>query len=108
MYTGNISGDPIGQYFLEPEQFNKLRVFIDGVKNLGLQPVALSTISDNSYQIHDKNSGVIIVSLEDTEKTLSNLESIISDTTLGVLKDGNLQVRSLDLRYGNKIILKKE
>lgn len=108
VYTGGIQGEPIGARYGTEESFAKLKLVVAGVRDLNLEPVAVDSISDNSYAIHLKRGGVIYFSLhDDSEKIISNLESVLSDPTISVFQNGVLTVSSLDLRYGNKVILKK-
>lgn len=108
VYTGGVGGEPIGSRYANEESFVKLKTIISGIQALSLEPSVLSSISDTSYEVILKKGGSIFFSLEDDgSKILSNLESVLSDQALSVFAGGSLTVSSLDLRYGNKIIIKK-
>jgi POTRA domain, FtsQ-type len=108
VYTGAVIGEPVGARYLNEESFSKLKTIIKGMQTLSLEPSVLDSISDNSYEVILKKGGSIFFSLEDDgSKILSNLESVLSDQALSVFAGGRLTVSSLDLRYGNKIIIKK-
>ena len=38
---------------------------------------------------------------------ITNLSSVLADSSLDVFADGELQAESLDLRFGNKVIIKR-
>jgi len=108
VYHGYITGEPIGQYYLPKGILIKVQTFIEGVKLLGFEPTSLSHLNEKEYVIKIKGGGeIFFIFDENIDKALSNLESVVEDDSLEVLKNGELTVRAIDLRYGNKIILKK-
>jgi hypothetical protein len=109
VFKGQLAGDPVGKYYLSADgQFVKIRQFIENVKNLGIEPNALSFFRDQEYELGVKGGGKILFLFEGNgERALSNLRSVLDDLTLKVLSDGMLNVSGIDLRYGNKVILKK-
>ncbi len=108
IYFGNIEGDPIGKVFTDPDSFSKISSLIAGMKDQNLNPISISLVEGDSYQATLKSGGEIVFSLKDSpEKILSNLESVLSDPTLRIMQNGVFSAKSLDLRYGNKVIIKK-
>ncbi len=108
-YTGGVPGEPIGARYGTEASFTKLKSVVAGIRSLDLEPVSVDSISDNSYAVYLKRGGVLYISLQDeSEKIISNLESVLSDPTLSIFQNGALTVSSLDLRYGNKVIVKKK
>jgi len=108
VYRGNIKEIPIGSSYLSPLQFTQIQLVIERLKTLGIKPISVTYIENNEYEIFITGGGSVFMSLsEEIEKNISNLESVLSYVNAGILVDGNLTVQSIDLRYGNKIIIKK-
>ncbi len=108
IFHGFITEEPIGQYYLPQGTLEKLLPFIEGIRFLGIDPVSLSYIGEKEYEMKIKGGGKLLFIFEGNgEKVLSNLESLLEDKSFSVLEDGALTVSAIDLRYGNKIILKK-
>lgn len=108
-FDGRISGNPIGQRYLDIQGFSALKDLITGLSSFKLVPQRVSHLEGNSYSISFSQGGMIIVSLsDDSKKILSNFESVLTDPTLNLFDGEALRVYSIDLRYGNKVILKKQ
>jgi len=109
VYRGNIEGDPIGKQYISKDLFRKAELFTEHIRSLGLDPVSLVYTDDDEATISLAQGGSILFSLrDDITKNTSNLESVLLDSSLGLVKNGALTVLSIDLRYGNKVILKKK
>lgn len=109
VYTGQVTGNPIGSRYGSKEDFASIQLLLKGMSDLGLSVNAVNFIHDKSYEALLKSGGSILFSLEgDPAKVISNLESLLNDSALSLLQDGVLTVNTLDLRYGNKIIIKKK
>jgi cell division septal protein FtsQ len=109
VYVGNVVNDPINAQFLPPADFLKANAIISGIKNLGLIPVQFTHISDTSFEVGLKGGERIIISLTDDQaKIISNLESVLMDPSISIFQNKELSVSSIDVRYGNKIVLKKK
>jgi len=109
VYRGDKKEIPIGSSYLSVKQFSQIKIVIDRLNILGIKPVSVTYIENNEFKILISGGGSVFVSLhDDVDKNISNLESILSDADAGILVKGNLTVQSIDLRYGNKIIIKKK
>lgn len=109
VYRGGVEGDPIGKQFLPKEIFQKAELFVERIRSVGLDPVSLSYMQNDESSVELLKGGSILISLQDDiEKNISNLESVLLDPGLSLVKNGVLTVSSIDLRYGNKVILKKK
>jgi len=109
VYVGNVTNEPINAHFLSPANFLKANAIISGIKNLGLITVQFTHISDTSFEVGLKGGEHIIISLtDDPSKIISNLESVLIDPNLSIFQNKELSVSSIDVRYGNKIVLKKK
>jgi len=109
VYTGLIEGDPITKQFLPDADFIKAQTLINGLTMLGLKSRSFAYLADASFEIGLEGGEKVLVSLQDDpQKVLSNLESVLRDPSLHIIKDGELTVASLDARYGNKVVIKKK
>lgn len=108
VYKGNIEGSPVGSSYLDEFKFTQVKDFIGKVRDIGFSPTEVRATSLDSLDL-SVAGGHILFSLEDNLiDVLANLTSLTDDPTLSILKDGELQVESVDLRYGKKIILKRK
>ncbi len=108
VYIGRLDDSPLGDYYLPQKEFDLMNRFLSGFRSLGLNLESLNHVVGETYELK-LSTGVIFFSLrDDPEKVVSNLESVLSDPKLDVLHDGGLTVKSIDLQYGNKVILKKQ
>lgn len=110
VYRGdNNTDNPIGHSYLTLDQFTQIQSVVSRIQLLALTPISVSYIQNNEFEIMVEGGGSIFISLRDNvDKNISNLESVLSDSGAAMLVDGKLTVQSIDLRYGNKIIIKKK
>jgi hypothetical protein len=109
IFREGLLENPIGQYILPEGKFKLVTTFLDKTKELGLRADSLVLKDTDEYILETKGGGKIVFSLEeDVNHTLSNLESVLLDKDLGVYENGELIVKMIDLRYGNKVIIKRE
>jgi cell division septal protein FtsQ len=109
IYTGRLDSKPIGSYYLPTEQFNKIQVLLKKIRALGLNLVRLEYDSGNSYKFVTHEGSLVFFSIDDdVDKVSSNLASVLSDPKLNIFQNHKLSVYSVDLRYGNKVIVKKK
>lgn len=98
----------IGTMYMDEERFMRLKTVVGKIRDIGFLPEEVRENSDKSFDL-SVSGGHIIFSLEDNySDVLTNLTSLVSDPTLSIIEAGELQVESVDLRYGKKIILKKK
>lgn len=107
LYRGVILGEPLKKYYL-PENFSELNSLIDEIKNMGLPPESIRHLGGSEFELQVKGGKIIFRLEKNNDRIISNLDSILQDKDLSVLKDGELTVASIDLRYGNKAVLKKK
>lgn len=108
IYRGGVEGSPIGSFYLEESKFILVKDFVGKVRDIGFSPNELNMVSADSFDL-SVAGGHILFSLEDNPSdVLANLTSLVGDPTLSILEGGELQVESIDLRYGKKIILKRK
>jgi len=108
IYRGEVADSPLGSMYIEEEKFALLRSFIADIRDLGFFPQEISPIGAGSYDL-TVSGGHILFSIEDNSAdVLTNLSSLLGDARLSILKGSELQVESVDLRYGKKIIFKKK
>ena len=107
IYYGNIEDEAIGALYLSPEEFKKVEAFKAGVRSLSLIPQSVSPLSKDSFTLAVSGGDIIFSLRDDVVATLTNLASVLGDSKLRVIKDQTLTVSSIDLRFGNKVILRK-
>lgn len=108
VYKGNISGDPVGQYFLPSNDFKKISFFIDQIKLLDIHPID-ATISDTGYMYIGLEAGgkIIVNPRDDLTKVLSNLSVVLADKTIVPnLEQFLYNLEYLKLDAGNKVVYK--
>lgn len=98
----------IGTMYMDQERFIRLKAMVGKIRDIGFLPEEVQENSDKSFNL-SVAGGHIIFSLEDNySDVLTNLTSLVGDSALSILKAGELQVESIDLRYGKKIIIKNK
>src|SRR3989344_3360671 len=107
IYYGNIEDEVIGALYLSSEEFKNVEAFKAGVRNLSLIPQSISPLSKGSFKLSVSGGDIIFSLRDDITATLSNLASVLADSKLKVVDNQELTVSSIDLRFGNKVILKK-
>jgi cell division septal protein FtsQ len=105
VYEGLIEGDPLGNFYLPQDDFIKVKNFITEVGTLSLSPASLRAISEDSFELYVSGGILIFSTKDDLSEVALNLASVLSDRTLDVYQNGALTVKSIDLRYGNKVII---
>lgn len=109
VYAGYVEGEPINAQFLSHDDFLKANSIISGIKNLKLAPIYFTHLAGTSFEVGLQTGEKILISLSDDPTIIiSNLESILIDPSLTVFQNNELTVSSIDVRYGNKIVLKKK
>jgi cell division septal protein FtsQ len=104
-YYGIIANDnPIGQSYL-PNMLSQLAAFTDGVRGLGLAPVALYA-NDGEFTLYLADGGRIIFNSDSNlEDTLANLDTVLQNN-LKSSSQKDSPIDYIDLRYGNKVYFK--
>ncbi len=105
---GEGSEDPLGKQYLDTNNFVSLKDFVGKARDIGLLPKGITPIGNNSWSLIVLGGNILFSSEDDFSEVLANLGSLLSDEKLSLVKDGELQVASIDLRYGKKVILKKK
>lgn len=108
-YFGNMSGEPIGNYFVNSSEFSFLQDFVQALKGFSLNPTSVMAMPNNDYKIVlPKGEEILFTTRESLEETISNLQSVLSDSKLSIQSGDSLSVTSIDLRFGNKVFFKKK
>lgn len=112
-YYGLIDGeeDPIGKNYVTREKFKEISKFIDSLGILGIKVATFRAETNNDYQIVLKNEiKIILDDKQSFDKTLENIQSILSEVDLkGDYSPNNPpRINYIDLRFGNKVYLKGE
>ncbi len=104
-FLGSITYDPVGKYFLK-EKFSNISSFIDSINKIGFVTKSFTVIEEHKYEITLSTGAKIILDDKKTfEQDLTALQAIIDN---GYIKPGDSsfqKIKSMDLRYGNKVIL---
>jgi hypothetical protein len=107
-YLGPWQDNPIGEYFLDDDLRQSLKLFRDGLIKLSLSPNSIYVDNREAKANYDGGKEILFSLDDDPLQILSNLESVLNDKNVGAYENGILLVRRIDLRYGNKVILQKD
>ncbi len=109
VYFGLFGEIPIGKQFLPVPQFQILEEYRKGLEKISLSPLSIRVFEDGTGEAVYANGSKIIFSVtENPDASLLNLVSAIEDPTTSLIENGMLTVYSIDLRFGNRIVVKKE
>lgn len=111
-YYGLIdSVNPIGEVYMQGGKFKEIADLINSLKDLGIIIVEFHAESANDYKIYLKNGiKIIFDDRQSLDKTLENIQSILGEIDLrrNYSASNSSEYNIVDLRFGNKIFLKKE
>ena len=96
----------IGTMYMSEDQFIRLKTVVGKIRDIGFLPEEVKQNPDGSFNLQ-VSGGHIIFNLQDESEMLTNLESLVDEQKLGILSGGRLEIYSIDLRFGKKIILKR-
>ena len=109
VYGSENREKPIGGYFLNEEDVRKVFLFREGLVELGINPQKIFVESPDYVIAQYPDRKEIVLSLQDeVGAVLSNLDAVLKDPEAGAFENGTIVVSKIDLRYGNKVILKKD
>jgi len=101
-FYGHVEGGPIGEHFLEENNFKKTILLKDGIEDIGITVIMFEIGKDNDYVFHIKNGGKIFFNKNQEYGTvLDNLDSALE----GILSLDK-KIEYIDLRFGNKVFYK--
>ncbi len=109
LFTGDSfkeGQNPVGQFILPQEQFEKLITFLDTLSALGFSLDSIQKHDTSLSLIFTNHSSLIVNSDQDFNIALENLQVFLQNQTEVSKKDGGFNVEYLDLRFGNKIFFK--
>jgi len=102
-YGGNFL-NPISNYYIENPKFLRLYSFMQKLKDMGFEPISLSMLPNEEYEIDLGLGGVIYFNEEQAfETSLENINSMLRDSVISTSTDFLGRLNHLDLRYGNKV-----
>jgi hypothetical protein len=95
--------DPEGKQFMPEDEFRSLSIFIEGIKTLGFEPMAVE-VSDRERRLMLPAGATITWNADDNLTHLyANLEAFMNSETIQADKNFIDRVFSLDLRTENKV-----
>ncbi len=98
--------NPLGQSYLDKEEFKKLPPFIQSLKDLNVIPHSLQRTL-NEYYLEIQGGGKIIINKDDDlGKVRENLESFLNDQVTTQAPGFLESISYIDLRFGNKVFYK--
>lgn len=105
-YFGELGKDPIGSQYMMREEFRGLNLFFESFQGLTVEPVSLTKLEDQDFEIGLRDGSRIIFSTKENLATLlDNLESVFGSEALLPRDDGQV-LDYVDLRFGNKVFYK--
>ncbi len=104
-FQGLITDVPVGKFFLQ-EKFSDLASFIDSLTKMGFSPKTFTAIDEHKYEITLSTGAKIILDDNKTFKEdITGLQAIIDNGYVKPADRSFEKIKSIDLRYGNKVIL---
>jgi cell division septal protein FtsQ len=101
--------NPIGEQFLEGQEFSKISTLISGMKILTLNPAEVRVMAQYEYEVTlATGETVLVATVEPVEGTLANLKAVLLDPKLSLRSGSTLSFETLDMRYGNKVFFIKK
>ncbi len=105
-YFGLISGNPIGQSYFNSSKFKEISHFFESLDKIGLSPISFNAIDEHQYEIYLSAGGKIIMDDKKTfEKDIENIQAVIDSGYIKTDPESLKKIKSIDLRFGNKVIL---
>jgi hypothetical protein len=101
-YYGNLTGEPVGQTFNPSLSLADTKKLLSALKDrdIGITDVV---VKDFDYELYTrKHQKLYIDPMQGVEKTLENLSIILTEA-----KNATSTWQYIDLRYGNKVYLKR-
>lgn len=107
MYTSVPAVDsPKGLEYMEQKRFQNHSILIEGISNLGFDPIALESSEEDTVLYMPEGLRIVWKSSDDLAKVYSNLESFLQSEEVKAMADFKEKVRLLDLRTENKVFYK--
>ncbi len=108
IYRGLISGSPIGQSFLAPEEFKKIQFFVRDLGFFGIAPAEAIFGEPHYMTVVLLTGGKLIINTnDDLSVVLSNISSVIRDKTVAPSLSRFLEkLDYMKLDSGNKVVYK--
>ncbi len=104
-FFGLITDEPVGKSYLS-EKFSNLAAFLDSINEIGFTAKSFNAIDEHKYEINLSSGAKIIFDDKKTfEQDLVSLHAIIDNGYVKPTDKSFEKIKSIDLRYGNKVIL---
>lgn len=111
-YYGLIGDtNPIGKIYAPSAKLKEIADFVDSLKDSGIFAAEFHAETANDYKIYLENGiKIIFDDRQPLDKTLGNINSILVEIDLKNYHSANNPPKydTADLRFGNKVFLKKE
>jgi len=109
VYVGEILGEPLGNRFLEHQEFVRLNLFLQELAGLGIEIDSYVVSTDGvSNEVYMKAGGSIRFNAGDPyENIVKDLSAILDSDALGPdLEEALMELDYIDFRFGNKVYRK--
>lgn len=113
-FSGNVyfryfsilsTDEPVGEQFMEKEEFQEMTFFLSSLVDIGLTPVALDEIDDADYEIQLQERGKILFGQkQNLSFVIDNIQSVFESDEFNEDNLSNLDYA--DFRFGNKVYFK--
>jgi len=100
-YTKSPNNEPIGNFILETDIFNKLLTFIDVVGSIGFDLVRITQQEEGDFTLVASDGNKILFNIDqDSAVLVDTLDSVLDEI------EEDQQLEYIDLRFGNKVFYK--
>ncbi len=107
-YFGLIKAEnPIGQNYFEIDRFKEISQFFKTLADMKFGPVSFNSIDIHQYEIYlSSGTKIIFDDKKDLAKNTVNLQALIDNGYVKTELDSLRKIKYIDLRFGNKVILR--
>ncbi|MSU56102.1 MAG: hypothetical protein EXS51_02225 [Candidatus Taylorbacteria bacterium] len=97
---------PLGTVVLPREKLTALMFFLGRLEKLGLTPEKVRFLDGQELHVFLHGGMRLLLNENEFERSLTNIETLLSEKNLFPKQGGLLTVEYIDLRYGNKVYFK--
>jgi cell division septal protein FtsQ len=108
-FAGGLDNqDPVGRRYLTEEKFAALRVFIKYLDSKGSRSFSFNHLADGDFEVTlDIGGKILFNDNQDISRLISNLEAALRKENVSIDSSAATTFQYIDLRFGNKVFLKR-
>lgn len=113
-FSGNVyfryfsilhTNEPLGQQFMDKDEFQRMTFFLSSIADIGLTPVGLYEVDDADYEMHLQGGSKILFGKDQNLSFVyDNIKSVVDSDEFE--KSDLSELDYADFRFGNKVYFK--